>query len=82
MPIAYSRASAELKEKKEQFIDGLEDRDMILRVQQTRRIDLNDFVRHAVELYAFQATDNRMNDSQTYAKSTQSDEKKIDPISI
>lgn len=53
---------------KEQFLDGLKDRDMSLRVRQTRPIDLNNVVRHDMELYAFQATDNRMNDSPTYAK--------------
>lgn len=52
---------------------------MSLRVRQTRPIDLNDAVRHAVELDAFQATDHRMNYIPTYAKSTQSDEKIFRP---
>lgn len=82
--LAYPTAPVEVKEtlSKEQFIDALRDRDMRLRVRQARPIDLNDAVRHAVELDAFQAADHRMHDSPTYARSTQSDEEKLDPISV
>lgn len=55
---------------------------MRLRVRQARPIDLNDAVRHAVELDAFQAADHRMHDNPTYARSIQSDEEKLDPISV
>jgi hypothetical protein len=38
---------------KEQFIDSLIDGDMRLRIKQARPINLNDAIRHAVELEAF-----------------------------
>jgi hypothetical protein len=38
---------------KEQFIDSLIDGDMRLRIKQAKPINLNDAIRHAVELEAF-----------------------------
>lgn len=82
--LAYPTAPVEVRETlaKEQFIDALRDRDMRLRVKQARPADLNDAVRHAVELDAFQAADQRMHESPTYARSTHNEDEKLDPISI
>ncbi|MES9884370.1 MAG: hypothetical protein ABW185_26280, partial [Sedimenticola sp.] len=54
--MAYPSAPADLKETlaKEQFVDSLISMDMRLRVKQARPNNLNDAVRHAVELEAFQ----------------------------
>jgi hypothetical protein len=51
---------------KEQFVDALRDPDMRLRIKQTQPVDLNDAVRHAVELQAFQSADRRIQENQGY----------------
>ena len=53
--LAYPSAPADIKETlaKEQFIDSLVNVDMRLRIKQARPTDLNDAVRHGVELEAF-----------------------------
>ncbi|CAC5412260.1 unnamed protein product [Mytilus coruscus] len=53
--LAYATAPNEVRETlaKEQFIDSLIDSDMRLRIKQARPTDLNDAIRHAVELEAF-----------------------------
>ena len=53
--LAYSIAPPELSKTlaKEQFIDALVNLDMRLRIKQARPLNLNDAVRHAVELEAF-----------------------------
>jgi hypothetical protein len=60
--LAYPTATIDLKEilAKEQFVDAMRDPDMRLRIKQARPVDLNDAVRHAVELQAFQNADRRM----------------------
>lgn len=58
--LAYPTAPVEVREtlSKEQFIDALRDRDMRLRVRQARPIDLNEAVKHAVELdFRWQTTE-------------------------
>lgn len=53
--LAYPTAPSDLREtlSKEQFIDALVSSDMRLRIKQARPKNLNDAVRHAVELEAF-----------------------------
>ena len=53
--LAYPTAPADLREtlSKEQFIDALISSDMRIRIKQTRPVDLNDAIRHAVELEAY-----------------------------
>jgi hypothetical protein len=50
---------------KEQFVDALRDPDMRLRIKQTRPVDLNDAVRHAVELQAIQSADRKIQENRT-----------------
>jgi hypothetical protein len=45
----------------EQFIDSLIDGDMRLRIKQARPINLNDAIRHAVELEAFNKAELKRN---------------------
>lgn len=53
--LAYPSAPADVRETlaKEQFIDALINSEMRLKIKQARPTDLNDAVRHAVELEAF-----------------------------
>jgi hypothetical protein len=53
--LAYPTAPNDVRETlaKEQFIDSLIDVDMRLRKKQARPIKLNDAIKHAVELVAF-----------------------------
>ncbi|XP_060590432.1 uncharacterized protein LOC132745500 [Ruditapes philippinarum] len=53
--LAYPHAPIDVRDTlaKEQFIDALVNSDMRLKIKQARPIDLNDAVRHAVELEAF-----------------------------
>ena len=64
--LAYPTATVDLKEilAKEQFIDAIRDSDTRLRIKQARPTDLNDAVRHAVELQAFQSADKKMQERQ------------------
>ena len=59
--MAYPTSTVDLKEilAKEQFIDAIRDSDMRLRIKQARPTDLNDAVRHAFELQAFQSADKK-----------------------
>lgn len=60
--LAYPTAPGDVRETlaKEQFIDALIDSDMRLRVKQARPLNLNDAIRHAVELEAFIKSDRKM----------------------
>ncbi|KAK3090718.1 hypothetical protein FSP39_014054 [Pinctada imbricata] len=53
--LAYASAPSEVRETlaREQFLDALPDSDMRIRIKQARPKDLNDAIRHAVELEAF-----------------------------
>ena len=55
---------------KEQFIDALVNSDMRLRIKQARPSSLNDAVRHAVELEAFNRAERRHLEGQGYMRST------------
>ncbi|MCG8047963.1 MAG: RNase H-like domain-containing protein, partial [Candidatus Thiodiazotropha endolucinida] len=59
--LAYPNAPSDVKETlaKEQFMDALSNSDMRLRIKQARPSDLNDAVRHAVELEAFYRAEKR-----------------------
>ena len=70
--LAYPTAPCDVRETlaKEHFIDGLHSSDMRLRVKQARPKDLNDAVRHAVELEAYNRVERRKTEGQGYLCST------------
>ncbi|MCG8048996.1 MAG: reverse transcriptase domain-containing protein, partial [Candidatus Thiodiazotropha endolucinida] len=70
--LAYPTAPYDVRETlaKEQFIDALHSSDMRLRVKQARPKDLNDAVRHAVELEAYNRAERRKTEGQGYRCST------------
>ena len=53
---------------KEQFIDALHSSDMRLRVKQARPSDLNDAVRHAVELEAYNRAEKKKTEGEGYLR--------------
>ncbi|CAG2237360.1 unnamed protein product [Mytilus edulis] len=55
---------------KEQFIDGLMSVDMRLRIKQARPADLNDAIRHAVELEAFNKAEINREEGKCYLRAT------------
>ena len=59
--LAYPTASNELKEvlATEQFLDGLFDPEMRLKIKQARPVNLNDAIQRAVELEAFNRAERR-----------------------
>ena len=68
--LAYPTAPYDVQETlaKEQFIDALRDSDMRLRVKQARPANLNDAVRHAVELEAFNKAEIKRADGQGFLR--------------
>ena len=75
--LAYPTAPIEVRETlaKEQFIDALKDSEMRLRVQQARPMDLNDAIRHAVVLDAFNSAERRLNETKGYLREVKPQEK-------
>ncbi|XP_062579100.1 uncharacterized protein LOC134241021 [Saccostrea cucullata] len=73
--LAYPTAPRDVQETltKEQFIDALQDADMRLRIKQARPLNLNDAIRHAVELEAFVKSDRKMFEKQTHLRPMQSE---------
>lgn len=71
--LAYPIAPGEFRETlaKEQFIDALLDSDMRLRVKQARPLNLNDAIRHDLELEAFVKSDRRMLEAESLLRSLQ-----------
>ncbi|MEW8545264.1 MAG: retropepsin-like aspartic protease, partial [Candidatus Thiodiazotropha sp.] len=59
--LAYPKAPSDVRETlaKEQFVDALVSSEMRLKIKQARPSDLNDAVRHAVELEAFYRAENK-----------------------
>ena len=59
--LAYPKAPSDVRETlaKEQFVDALVNSEMRLKIKQARPVDLNDAVRHAVELEAFYRAENK-----------------------
>ena len=74
--LAYPTAPNDVRDTlaKEQFIDALHSSDMRLRVKQARPSDLNDAVRHAVELEAYNRAERRKQKGQGYLCSTNTKE--------
>ena len=74
--LAYPTAPNDVRDTlaKEQFIEALHSSDMRLRVKQARPSDLNDAVRHAVELEAYNRNERRKQDGQGYLCSTNTKE--------
>ncbi len=70
--LAYPTAPSDLRETlaKEQFVDALVSSDMRLRIKQARPHDLNDAVRHAVELEAFDRAERKHMEGQGYMRTT------------
>ena len=68
---AYPNAPPDLREtlSKEQFIDALVSSDMRLRIKQARPVSLNDAIRHAVELEAFNRAERKHLEGQGYMRS-------------
>ncbi len=68
---AYPTAPIDVRETlaKEQFVDSLFSSDMRIRVKQSRPTNLNDAVRHAVELEAFHRAEKKKSESQGYMRS-------------
>ena len=76
--LAYPTAPIDVRDTlaKEQFIDALHSSDMRLRVKQARPSDLNDAVRHAVELEAYNRAEKRKTEGEGYLRSTNAMEQK------
>ena len=76
--LAYPTAPCDVRETlaKEQFIDALHSSDIRLRVKQARPSDLNDAVRHAVELEAYNRTERKKQEGQGYLFSANTSETK------
>lgn len=70
--LAYPTAPNDVREtlSKELFIDSLFSSDMRLRIKQARPLNLNDAVRHAVELEAFNRAERKQREGQGYLMST------------
>ncbi|XP_063442509.1 uncharacterized protein LOC134722814 [Mytilus trossulus] len=81
--LAYPTAPLELRDTlaKEQFIDALVDSEMRLRIKQSRPKGLNDAIRLAVELEAYNKAESRAIESIGHLRRTTSDERTEAPTS-
>jgi hypothetical protein len=72
--LAYPSAPADVKDTlvKEQFIDSFVSSDMRLRIKQARPTNINDTVRHAVELEAFNRAEKKTLEGQGYMRTLSS----------
>ena len=70
--LAYPTAPSDVRETlaKEQFVDSLVSSDMRLRIKQAQPSNLNDAVRHAVELEAFNRAERKHQEGQGYLMAT------------
>ena len=77
--LAYPTAPCDVRETlaKEQFVDALHSSDIRLRVKQARPSDLNDAVRHAVELEAYNRTERKKQEGQGYLFSANASDTKL-----
>ena len=78
--LAYPKAPSDVQETlaKEQFVDALVNSEMRLKIKQARPVDLNDAVRHAVEVEAFYREENKqmgLGEIQSPASCPQTDSK-------
>ena len=73
--LSYPTAPNDVRETlaKEQFIDGLMSVDMRLRIKQARPADLNDAIRHAVELEAFNKAEIKQDNGKGYSRAITGD---------
>ena len=78
--LAYPTTPCDVRETldKEQFIDALHISDMRLRVKQARPSDLNDAVRHAVELEACNRAERRKTEGEGYLRLANTNETRPD----
>ena len=76
--LAYPTAPNDVRDTlaKEQFIDALISSDMRLRIKQARPTNLNDAVRHAVELEAFNKAELKHEEGRGYLRTTAQSENK------
>ncbi|CAG2224639.1 unnamed protein product [Mytilus edulis] len=74
--LAYPTAPLDVRETlgKEQFIDALVDSEMRLRIKQSRPKGLNDAVRLAVELEAYNKAENKVREGRGYLRQTRNDD--------
>ncbi|VDI54542.1 Hypothetical predicted protein [Mytilus galloprovincialis] len=81
--LAYPTAPLELRDTlaKEQFIDALADSEMRLRIKQSRPKGLNDAIRLAVELEAYNMAESKTLKSMGHLRQTTSDERTEAPNS-
>ncbi|CAG2191826.1 unnamed protein product [Mytilus edulis] len=81
--LAYPTAPLELRDTlaKEQFIDALVDSEMRLRIKQSRPKGLNDAIRLAVELEAYNTAESKTLNSMGHLRQTTSDERTETPDS-
>ncbi|VDI25446.1 Hypothetical predicted protein [Mytilus galloprovincialis] len=81
--LAYPTAPLELRDTlaKEQFIDALVDSEMRLRIKQSRPKGLNDAIRLAVELEAYNTAESKTLNSMGHLRHTTSDERTETPNS-
>ena len=70
--LAYPTAPSDLREtlSKEQFIDALVSTDMRIRIKQARPVNLNDAIRHAVELVAYNRAERKHLEGQGFMRTT------------
>ncbi|CAC5398525.1 unnamed protein product [Mytilus coruscus] len=82
--LAYPTAPLELRDtlSKEQFIDALVDSEMRLRIKQSRPKVLNDAIRLAVELEAYNTAESKTLKSMGHLRQTTSDERTDAPNSL
>ncbi|CAG2193777.1 unnamed protein product [Mytilus edulis] len=82
--LAYATAPNEVRETlaKEQFIDSLIDSDMRLRIKQARPTDLNDAIRHAVELEAFNKAESKRIEGQGFLRTASENRHSADNMTI
>ncbi|CAC5414114.1 unnamed protein product [Mytilus coruscus] len=80
--LAYATAPNEVRDTlaKEQFIDSLIDSDMRLRIKQARPTDLNDAIRHAVELEAFNKAEIKRIEGQGFLRTASENTHSADSI--
>ena len=75
--LAYPTAPFDVRETlaKEQFLDALSDSDMRLRIKQARPRDLNEAIRHAVELEAYAKAERKDTEKKGYYRPIGNSEK-------
>ena len=75
--LAYPTVPADVRETlaKDQFVDALANSDMRLRIKQARPVNLNDAVRHAVELEAYFKAEGKLRENRGYVQNVDATER-------